>query len=284
MSAYVPENPLIVQSDHTVLLEVHSPHAEVAREAIVPFAELLKSPEHIHTYRITPLSIWNARAAGLDTQAMIAVLDRYAKYPVPAGVAQEIEALGRRYGLVVLERDDLGLVMRVSDAPLAELLARDRLVAPLLGERLAELRFRIRLEVRGLLKQALVTLGYPADDLAGYAEGQELPLRLRQTTVDGADFMVRDYQHAAAAAFYQGGEARGGSGVIVLLIQPTEGSGPAGGGTAPDMDLRAYGIGAQILADLGVHQMILLINSRRNVVAIEGYGINILGERAIPAE
>ncbi len=216
MSAYVPENPLIVQSDHTVLLEVHSPHAEVAREAIVPFAELLKSPEHIHTYRITPLSIWNARAAGLDTQAMIAVLDRYAKYPVPAGVAQEIEALGRRYGLVVLERDDLGLVMRVSDAPLAELLARDRLVAPLLGERLAELRFRIRLEVRGLLKQALVTLGYPADDLAGYAEGQELPLRLRQTTVDGADFMVRDYQHAAAAAFYQGGEARGGSGVIVL--------------------------------------------------------------------
>lgn len=216
MSAYVPENPLIVQSDHTVLLEVHSPHAEVAREAIVPFAELLKSPEHIHTYRITPLSIWNARAAGLDTQAMIAVLDRYAKYPVPAGVAQEIEALGRRYGLVVLERDDLGLVMRVSDAPLAELLARDRLVAPLLGERLAELRFRIRLEVRGLLKQALVTLGYPADDLAGYAEGQELPLRLRQTTIDGADFMVRDYQHAAAAAFYQGGEARGGSGVIVL--------------------------------------------------------------------
>lgn len=215
-AAYVPDNPLIVQSDHTVLLEVHSPRAEAAREAIVPFAELLKSPEHIHTYRITPLSIWNARAAGLSTRTMIEVLDQYAKYPVPEGVAQEIEALGRRYGLAVIERDAEGLVLRVADAPLAELLARDRLTAPLLSERVTELRFRIRLGVRGLLKQALVAIGYPADDLAGYAEGQELPLRLREITGGGEPFIVRDYQREAAAAFYQDGQARGGSGVIVL--------------------------------------------------------------------
>ena len=216
MSAYVPDNPLIVQSDRTVLLEVHSPRAEAAREAIVPFAELLKSPEHIHTYRITPLSIWNARAAGLSTRVMIEVLDQYAKYPVPEGVAQEIEALGRRYGLAVIERDAEGLVLRVADAPLAELLARDRRVAPLLGERVAELRFRIRLGVRGLLKQALVAIGYPADDLAGYAEGQELPLRLREITGGGEPFVVRGYQREAAAAFHRDGQARGGSGVIVL--------------------------------------------------------------------
>jgi DNA excision repair protein ERCC-3 len=118
MSDYIPENPLIVQSDHTVLLEVHSPRADAARDALTPFAELVKSPEHIHTYRITPLSIWNARATGLNTGAMIAVLREYAKYPAPEGVAQEIEALGRRYGLAVIERDEAGLVLRVADAPL----------------------------------------------------------------------------------------------------------------------------------------------------------------------
>ncbi|MEZ5574164.1 MAG: DEAD/DEAH box helicase [Candidatus Competibacteraceae bacterium] len=218
MSDYLPENPLIVQSDQTVLLEVHSPRAEAARDAIAPFAELIKSPEHVHTYRITPLSIWNARATGLDTGAMIATLREYAKYSVPEGVAQEIEALGRRYGLAVIERDEagLGLVLRVADPPLAELLARDRKVAPLLGERLAERVFRVRLGVRGLLKQALVAIGYPADDLAGYNEGQELPLRLRERSGDGEPFLVRDYQRAAAAAFHQDGRMQGGSGVIVL--------------------------------------------------------------------
>ncbi len=135
MNEYAPENPLIVQSDHTVLLETHGPRRKAAREAITPFAELIKSQEHIHTYRITPLSIWNARAAGLSTAAMIAILRQYAKYPVPDGVAQEIELLGRRYGLAVIERDADGLVLRVADAPLAELLARERKVAPLLSER-----------------------------------------------------------------------------------------------------------------------------------------------------
>ncbi|MBK8535172.1 MAG: DEAD/DEAH box helicase [Candidatus Competibacteraceae bacterium] len=216
MNDYIPENPLIVQSDHTVLLEVHTPRSEAAREAMTPFAELIKSPEHIHTYRITPLSIWNARAAGLNTGSMIAVLRQYAKYPVPEGVAQEIEALGRRYGLAVIERDADGLILRVADAALAELLARERKVAPLLGERLEDQVFRIRLGVRGLLKQALVNAGYPADDLAGYSEGQQLPVTLRTLSGNGESFVVRGYQREAAAAFYQDGQARGGSGVIVL--------------------------------------------------------------------
>jgi DNA excision repair protein ERCC-3 len=99
---------------------------------------------------------------------------------------------------------------------LAELLARDRHISPLLGERLNERVFRIRLGVRGLLKQALVAIGYPADDLAGYREGQELPVALRALTLGGDPLVIRDYQRAAAAAFYQDGQAQGGSGVIVL--------------------------------------------------------------------
>lgn len=213
---YVAENPLIVQSDQSILLEVHSPLGETAREAIAPFAELIKSPEHIHTYRMTPLSIWNARAAGLNTADMRAALERYAKYPVPEGVLQSIETLGRRYGLTVIERDADGLVLRVADEPLAELLARERKVAPLLEERLAPLRFRLPLGVRGLVKQALVNLGYPAEDVAGYADGESLPLKLRTRTRSGDAFSLRPYQRAAAEAFHQSGRAQGGSGVVVL--------------------------------------------------------------------
>src|SRR4028118_668230 len=101
---YVPENALIVQSDRSILLEVHAPTAQQAREAIAPFAELIKSPEHIHTYRITPLSIWNARAAGLPIEDIIDALHQHSKYPVPDAVVQEIKTLGRRYGLTVIER------------------------------------------------------------------------------------------------------------------------------------------------------------------------------------
>lgn len=122
--------------------------------------------------------------------------------------------LGRRYGLAVIERDEIGLILRVADAPLAELLARDRQVAPLLGERVNGQVFRVRLGVRGLLKQALVAIGYPADDLAGYGAGLELPLRLRETMGCGEPFVVRGYQRAVA--FHQDGQAPGGSGVIVL--------------------------------------------------------------------
>lgn len=213
---FIADNPLIVQSDHTVLLEVHSPQADAARDAIAPFAELVKSPEHIHTYRITPLSIWNARAAGLVVDAMIAALRDYAKYPIPEAVAQEIAALGRRYGLTTIERHEQALLLRIAERPLAELLMRDKHIAPLLGERLSDLSFSVDGGHRGLLKQALVTAGYPAEDLAGYVEGDALSLSLRSISREGEAFSLRDYQHAASSAFYQDGRVQGGSGVIVL--------------------------------------------------------------------
>lgn len=198
--------------------EVHSPKAEAAREAIAPFTELIKSPEHIHTYRITPLSIWNARAAGLPIESIIDALRSHAKYPVPDAIIQEIDALGHRYGLTVIERceDNINLRLQVADRPLAELLARDEQVAPLLKKRLNPLSFQVDAGLRGLLKQALVAVGYPAEDLAGYIAGDALPIQFRQLTSTGATFVLRDYQYQAAEAFYQAGRVQGGSGVIVL--------------------------------------------------------------------
>lgn len=216
--SYIPENALIVQSDRSVLLEVHSPKAGEAREAIAPFTELIKSPEHIHTYRLTPLSIWNARAAGLPIEAIIEALRQHAKYPVPDAVVQEIDALGRRYGLTVIERsaDGLSLQLRVADKPLAELLAREEQVAPLLGKRLETCVFQLDAGFRGVLKQALVTVGYPAEDLAGYVTGDALPIQLREVASTGKPFILREYQQQAAEAFYQSGHVQGGSGVIAL--------------------------------------------------------------------
>lgn len=214
--SYVAENALIIQSDRSVLLEVHSPRADAARAAIAPFAELIKSPEHIHTYQISPLSIWNARAAGMPVADMIAALHDHTKYPMPEAVAQEITTLGSRYGLTVIERDGDHLLLRTADVPLAELLSRSDEVAKYLGDRLSDQMFAINAGNRGVLKQALLAAGYPAEDLAGYVTGDALTLELRSVSASGAPFILRDYQTEAAEAFYQAGRVQGGSGVIVL--------------------------------------------------------------------
>lgn len=213
---YVADNALIIQSDRSVLLEVHSPRAEAAREAIAPFAELVKSPEHIHTYQISPLSIWNARAAGMPVADMIAALREHAKYPMPDAVAQEIEALGSRYGLTVIDREGDRLLLKMADQPLAELLSRNESVAKFLGDRRSALVFEVNAGDRGVLKQALLGAGYPAEDLAGYVEGDALSIELRSVSQSGQPFSLRDYQKEAAEVFYQAGSVRGGSGVIVL--------------------------------------------------------------------
>lgn len=214
--AVVPENALIIQGDNTILLEVHAPRAGAAREALAPFAELVKSPEHVHTYRLTPLSIWNARSAGLSGAAMIAALREHAKYPVPDNVVTGVGELAGRYGRVVLTKEEDALVCTCRDRTTAERLARERETAPLLADRLDATRFRVPPAVRGLLKQALVAVGFPAEDLAGYVSGETLDVSLRHRCQSGSVFEVRDYQREAADAFYLAGSERGGSGVIVL--------------------------------------------------------------------
>ncbi|MDT8319276.1 MAG: helicase-associated domain-containing protein [Xanthomonadales bacterium] len=211
-----PDNALVVQSDGSVLLELHSARAEEAREAIAPFAGLVKSPEHVHTYRLTPLSIWNARAAGLAAAEMVAALHEHARYPVPENVEQNVLDLAGRFGRVVITRDDGMLRCSCGDEVIAELLSRDRKTSKYLADRIDGTRFRVAPGNRGVLKQALVSAGYPAEDLAGYVSGDALDVSLRERTVSGTRFSIREYQRQAAEAFYASGSARGGSGVIVL--------------------------------------------------------------------
>ena len=216
MSQPRPENPLIVQGDHTVLVEVDSPRYTEARDHLLGFAELVKSPEHIHTYRITPLSIWNACAAGVTPDDIIGALHEYAKYPVPDHVVFQIRDYASRYGRLRLIRDDDGLVLASDDTALAEEVSRQPTVAPFLQERLSPVSFRVDPAVRGRLKQRLVKVGFPVEDLAGYTPGEALRIDLRSTASSGEPFALRAYQHEAADAFHAAGAARGGSGVIVM--------------------------------------------------------------------
>jgi DNA excision repair protein ERCC-3 len=212
-----PTNPFIVQSDRSVLVEVDNPLYAEARDALAPFAELEKSPEHIHTYRISNLSLWNAAAAGFSAEQMVAVLNRYTKFPIPANLPADIAETVSRYGRVRLERkDDQSLRLVCADRPLLVELARQKKLREYLGEKLDDVSFAVDPAFRGVLKQALIAVGYPAEDLAGYTEGVALPVSLRETSVSGQPFRIRDYQRDAADVFHAGGNVRGGSGVIVL--------------------------------------------------------------------
>ena len=210
-----PQNPLIVQADRSVYLETFNPRAEAARAAIAPFAELEKSPEHLHTYRLTPLSLWNAASSGQESGAMVAALERFSKFPLPENVVTDVHELVGRWGRVRLVEAGDGLALSVSlpDETLLLELARHRRVAPLLGSRLSlpeRAAFALPLGHRGLIKQELLGLGWPVEDVAGYRDGFELTVALADTLA------VRDYQRGAAEAFYLSGSAQGGSGVVVL--------------------------------------------------------------------
>jgi DNA excision repair protein ERCC-3 len=208
--------PLIVQSDRTLLLEVDHPlHAE-ARDALAQFAELEKSPEHIHTYRLTPLSLWNAAAAGLDAAAVIDQLRRFSKYDLPPNVVADVREYIGRYGRLKLHREGTRLVLRSQDAALiAEVAHHKRLQPYLLGQR-DERSLLIDPALRGHLKQALVHIGFPVEDLAGYTEGTALAFALRDRSAAGEPFALRAYQADAVAAFHANGALSGGSGVVVL--------------------------------------------------------------------
>jgi DNA excision repair protein ERCC-3 len=217
MTTYRPENPLIVQSDKSVLLEVDNPLYAEARDALARFAELEKSPEYVHTYRVNALSLWNAAAAGLTAQAILADLERYSKYPLPDNVRIDIaDAIGR-YGRIKIVLDQGSMRVVADDARLAEEIARHKLFAPLVQARLGPTVFQIDPVQRGHVKRVLVQIGFPAEDLAGYVEGAALSFDLRGLgALSGAPFALRNYQVDAAEVFWAGGAAAGGSGVVVL--------------------------------------------------------------------
>lgn len=231
--------PLIVQSDHTVLLEVAHPDAEDARHELAIFAELERAPEHIHTYRITRLGLWNARAAGHTAEQLIEILERYAKFPVPTQVSSEISETMRRYGRLTIERVDPSdqqseLQLRSTDPAVLREVVSAKKVAPLLGEKISDHSFAVQPWARGELKQQLVARGWPAEDLAGYTPGEPYDIELVQ---DG--WHLRDYQQKAVDAF-----AGGGSGVVVL---------PCGAGKTI--------VGAGAMAAVGAKTLILVTNT-----------------------
>ncbi len=212
-----PSNPFIVQSDRSILVEVDNPKFAAARDALAPFAELEKSPEHIHTYRISDLSLWNAAAAGFTADEMVAILQKYTKFPIPPNLPVDIAETVSRYGRIKLERGPEGkLKLTCADVPLFTEITRQKKLRDYLGDAIDDRSVLIDPGFRGVLKQALLTVGYPVEDLAGYTEGAKLPVELRSEMVSGAPFHVRDYQREAADVFYAGGDVRGGSGVIVL--------------------------------------------------------------------
>lgn len=199
--------PLIVQSDKTVLLEVDHPDAERARRDIAPFAELERAPEHIHTYRITPLALWNARAAGHDAEQVVDVLMSHSRYAVPHNLLVDVAETMDRFGrLRLLDHPAHGLVLEALDVPVLEEVLRSRKVQPLVGARIDDGMVVVHPSERGHLKQVLVKLGWPAEDLAGYVDGESHLIRLDET-----DWGLRDYQRQAAEGFWHGG-----SGVVVL--------------------------------------------------------------------
>jgi DNA excision repair protein ERCC-3 len=217
----VNDNPLIVQGDLTILVDLSSPRYPESRDALARFAELVKSPEHIHTYRMTPLSIWNACAAGVDVEDIAGTLTTFSRFPVPANITNQVRDFAQRYGRLRIVRDEddadaTHLLLHASDPYLAEELAHGKQLSPLLGDRTGPTTFRIRQGDRGRIKQALVKAGFPAEDVAGYTEGESLDVALRTETTNGNPFALRDYQVQAVHAFHALGAARGGSGVIVL--------------------------------------------------------------------
>ncbi|MDF2646749.1 MAG: helicase [Paenibacillus sp.] len=214
MIAMDPTRPLIVQSDLSILVETHHPEFEAVRGTISRFADLIKSPEHLHTYRITPLSLWNASAAGMPIEEMSGFLQRNAKFGVPPTVLSSIRKYVQRYGILRMENVGNELYL-VSDDTVVfkEICAYDSLKRYLEDTR-GERAIAISPISRGILKQELIKLGYPVEDLAAYRSGEFLPIQLRNEDTMEAPFQLRDYQKHAVDAFNRIGE--GGSGVLVL--------------------------------------------------------------------
>ncbi|MDK8242594.1 DNA repair helicase XPB [Corynebacterium coyleae] len=201
------DGPLIVQSDKTVLLEVAHPDAPKARAALAPFAELERAPEHIHTYRITPLALWNARAAGFDAEQAVDVLERFSRFPVPQPLLVDVAETMARYGrLKLVKHPAHGLILEADDPAILTEVTRSKKIIPLVASRIDDTTIPVHPSARGQIKQELTKLGWPVEDLAGYVDGESHPIALNH---DG--WALRDYQQYAAESFWEGG-----SGVVVL--------------------------------------------------------------------
>jgi DNA excision repair protein ERCC-3 len=254
----VSGGPLIVQSDKTLLLEVDHPDAQACRMAIAPFAELERSPEHVHTYRLTPLGLWNARAAGHDAEGVVDALLTFSRYPVPHALLVDVAETMDRYGRLQLLNDPAhGLVLRALDRVVLIEVAKNKKLAGMLGAKIDDDMFAVHPSERGRLKQALLKLGWPAEDLAGYVDGEKHPIALAEE-----GWHLRSYQREAVDMFWAGG-----SGVVVL---------PCGAGKTL--------VGAAAMAEASATTLILVTNTvagrqwKRELVARTSLTADEIGE------
>lgn len=211
-----PNGAIIVQSNLEIMVEVDNPNYESARDAIAPFTELVKSPEHLHTYKISHLSLWNAASTGLRATEVLERLESQSRYPIPQTVITEVEDYMARYGLLRLRKDGDRLLLESDDTYMFTEICHLKEVEPFIQKFLDDSHAEVDPERRGHLKMALTNAGFPVEDLAGYVQGDPLPIKLRETTLEGKEFKLRDYQKEAAQVFYASGSEKGGSGVIVL--------------------------------------------------------------------
>lgn len=235
--------PLIVQSDRTMLLEADHAAFEEARDALAGFAELITSPEHYHTYRITPLSLWNAASTGRTAEQIIGVLQKFSRYPIPENILYEINDQVGRYGRLRLLKDGDQLVLESDEPDLITQFLADKHVKPYLGKRRGKKQVLVDKAHRGVLKQALIKRDFPVEDISGYVDGKSIEIALRETTLKGQPFELRKYQSDAVQVFYAEGDVRGGSGVLVL---------PCGAGKTV--------IGLGIIQRIGQQTLILTTN------------------------
>jgi DNA excision repair protein ERCC-3 len=275
---YNPTNPIIVQGDFSVLLEAHHNDFEMVRSGLSAFADLEKSPEHIHTYRITPLSLWNAAATGQTATEVLEFLLMYVKFPLPNNVCRDIQGYMGRYGLVKLmaypptivegENDKAAvpgefLYLYSQDIPTIMAIAGHKETKAIFSGQLDEYTLVLPAGKRGIIKQLLVKIGYPVEDLAGYVDGEILTVGLRDTDISGRKFSLRDYQRQAVELFYDGGRETGGSGVLVL---------PCGAGKT------IIGIGA--MAKVGMNTLILTTSTS----AVHQWMREIIEKTDLPSE
>ncbi|MBM4391189.1 MAG: helicase-associated domain-containing protein [Deltaproteobacteria bacterium] len=240
---YVPENPLIIQSDHTLLLETMGPNFRAARDSLVRFAELVKSPEYVHTYRVTPLSLWNAASWGLAVDEVLGTLEKWAKYDIPPNVPVSIRQTMARWGRLQLHKAPRGLKLVAAEPVLLTEICSLKPVQSLLGKRVNDTTVLVDPRDRGEIKQVLAHAGHPVEDLAGYRDGAALEMQVLPETKSGVAWGLREYQRDAVDSFFGDSVAQGGSGVVVL---------PCGAGKTM--------VGIAAMARLGMKTLVLCTN------------------------
>jgi DNA excision repair protein ERCC-3 len=269
-----PGSPLIIQGDQSILLDLHDPRAEDARKSIAAFAELEKSPEHIHSYRLNPLSLWNAAAAGYSPKSIMETLDSFSRYPIPASVERNITEIMGRFGMIKLlpsesvSRSSSGLFfLQVLDQHLFDVLNNQRSLKKLVipADNISEKHrgFLIHPLQRGSVKQELIRLGYPVEDLIPLRDGEDLELSAREQTIGGRSFEIRDYQRQATESFL--GNLQGGTGYGTVVL-------PCGGGKTI--------VGIDVMVKLGTHTLILA----PNVSAVHQWKRELLDKTSLRAD